>query len=426
MVTTILKPTYYDNFSCLGKQCKYTCCQGWDIILSKNEYTHIKNLKKPKDLETLTSKAFHRNKKDETTKAYALVKFDPDNHCMLLTENRLCSLQQYCGHKALPYACKIFPRSFTITSIYDPNLLEQHLSLGCEAVVKLIMELPGGITFESYVDDNNKLSKINYINSSINVTEHPAYKFCWEIKTLGVDILQNRSFSLGDRILLMGVAFQSIQQMESKGKEVEISSFIKSFLPIMNDPSILTNFQNIKVNSIIKAFNATYFFNNILSEKKQYLINISDQIYNHLGIIKLTKSQTSCDEKDIMINNNVKVQCDPEKYDVAKKRLDNFLMGREYILENILVTYFLYNNYPFYNKNGNVWDNYLFFVNIYNFLIFFLMGYLTENSTDDDFIHAVTVCSRELTHNTNLFDSIVSHLKETKSDTLAHMAILIK
>lgn len=423
MTITILKPSYYDSFFCLGPQCQFTCCQGWGILLSKNEYTHIKNLKKPKELEILTKKAFRRKKKDETSKQYANVKFNEDNRCMLLTDNQLCSLQQACGHKALPHTCQVFPRSNTLTSVNEMTLLEQHLSLGCEAVVKLLMDLPDGITFQSYTEDNlsTKLNDINYSNSSLKAKERPIHNFSWDIKTLGVDTLQNRSLPLEDRMLLLGIAFQSIHQMESEGKEEEIPSYIKSFLAMMNDPSLLTGFRDIKGNSNIKVINALYFFDIIQIQPGLNFINI---IYDHLGILKCNMITKSDLEKDPVYETSM--EYDQTKYHTAKTQFTNFIKGREYILENIMVSYFLFNNYPFYKSDRNIWDHYLLFVSIYHFLIFALTGYLTENSTDEDFIYATTVCSRALTHTPSLFDSIVDHLKETKSDTLAHMAILIK
>ena len=39
----VFKPEYYDNFSCKSSSCRQTCCAGWAITLSKEEYRKIQN-----------------------------------------------------------------------------------------------------------------------------------------------------------------------------------------------------------------------------------------------------------------------------------------------------------------------------------------------------------------------------------------------
>ncbi|WP_027400152.1 flagellin lysine-N-methylase [Anaerovorax odorimutans] len=429
MDTIMLKPSYYDSFSCLGDKCKFTCCQVWDIYLTKNEYTHIKNLRKPKELEELTSKTFYRIKKGETKKKYAFVKFDENKLCPLLTKGKFCSLQLSCGHKSLPYTCRAFPRCTTINSIKD-NMSEQHLSLGCEAVLKIIMKLQGGITFESYDKNysNMDLDHINHLITSSHAETRPVFNYAWDIKTLGCDILQNRRFSLEDRMLLMGMAFQSIDKLEKSKNENEIPAFLNKFSTMMEDSSLLKSFENIQGNSYFKSMNAIAFldFLNI----KQNMTKFINDIFNNLGIIKnkenVTGEKPEVDTDEFIIKFEKELSFDESKYMEASKRFDEFFKGRKYIWENIMVTYFFYNNQPFFNKDKSIWQNFIFFANIYNLLKFSIMGYLTDESTDDDFIYATTLCSRTLTHSQFLFDIVVNKFEENESDTLAHMAILIK
>lgn len=427
----IFKPSYYDNFSCLGADCKYTCCQGWNIYLSKNEYTHIKNFKKTKEIELLCSKAFQRIKKNATQRKYATVNFDSHSNCILLSEDGLCSLQLSCGHKALPITCKNFPRNLNFTEFENEDVLEQHLSLGCEAVLKLIMQQKDGITFETLPEESIKNRKHRYIThaiSSSDAKERPVYQYVWDLKTLGLGILQNRDYSLINRILLLGIALNSIDEMEKKGEESNIPSFVDQFLAIIeHDSSLLDSFSNTKENQNFQIVNAIFLFDQICNQNKM-MNSLRTRIFDNLGIEK-NGGEVSIEpfENHMKITvGDVTIKIDEKKYFNGLNRFDNFFQGREYILENIMLTYFFVNNQPFYLKDRSIWQHFLFFASVYNLFKFTIMGYLTEDNAEDDFIYATTICSRSLTHSKQIFDNIVSELEKNQSDTLAHMAILVK
>ena len=117
------------------------------------------------------------------------------------------------------------------------------------------------------------------------------------------------------------------------------------------------------------------------------------------------------------------------KRQALKKAEDNlgcFLSGWEYIMENIAVTWFSQMHMPFYFQDRSVWHNYILFAALFHMLQFLVMGYLDEERKPEDFIYAVTLCSRTLTHSKDRVAEILDHTLQNGATDLAHIAILVK
>lgn len=96
-----------ENFECLGTSCPKTCCHGWDII----------------SIDTGTLGKWNEHS-DESEKQYLLdsieyleentpqMKFNAENFCQSLDENKLCTIQNRFGHEYLSETCQKFPRLF--------------------------------------------------------------------------------------------------------------------------------------------------------------------------------------------------------------------------------------------------------------------------------------------------------------------------
>lgn len=105
---TFLVPNYYKNFQCKGSSCRYTCCKGWNITISLNEYLHLMSLQCSKKIRQKLDRSFvvlPNPNKDR----YAIVKLTDDLNCPLQLNNGYCQLHLECGHKVLPSLCQAYP-----------------------------------------------------------------------------------------------------------------------------------------------------------------------------------------------------------------------------------------------------------------------------------------------------------------------------
>ena len=94
-------------------------------------------------------------------------------------------------------------------------------------------------------------------------------------------------------------------------------------------------------------------------------------------------------------------------------------------LENIMVNDWFRSYAPLRSEHG-IWWQYVRFCNLYSLLKFFLATLMTNEITQADMVHTVVFWARQLEHNTQKLNEIVDRQVANESDTLAHMAILIR
>ena len=201
-----LKFNVYDEFSCTGPECGDSCCKHWRITLTKREYLDYKKLECSPELKAVIDSAFKREKADDDN-AYALMKLREDGSCPFLGEDRLCMLQKEKGEEILTFVCSTFPRNWC--QVGD-DAIAFTLSPTCYHTVELLMKHPEGLalTEEKYVQDNKWINRnrgMGFMSS-----DDPTFPYIWSIKTAQLDILQNRDFSISERLLILGYYTQKV------------------------------------------------------------------------------------------------------------------------------------------------------------------------------------------------------------------------
>lgn len=404
----IIKPAYYDKFQCLGGDCKLTCCQDWKIFISKSDYTKIKNARKPKELAEEVAKSVKRIKPNGTNEHYAQIEYNEQNYCAMMNKNGLCQLQMECGYTTLPTVCKIFPRIKNILR-FDINsaLIEASSTFGCEEIVNMMMKLENGIEFVSETANHDAIPFYPKSYNKIHIEKRPTLKYLVDIQTLGIAILQNRFYTLNQRMLLLGLALKHISDLETDGNSDQIPSYVDEFLSQPNDTSILDIFSDIKPN-----------YNLLIS--------------NSVAIICVIEGNASFKALTHTVLKNLSVEFTDTGYNFnslpyinAVEARNEFFKNREYILENIIVNYFFMQFQPFASYKHTIWQNYMSFCSLYSLFNFYITGVLCDNPNDETFVNAVTVFSRKLTHNETFKSVFCDRLDKNDSNTLAHMAILI-
>lgn len=426
MEICVLKPAFYDRFQCLCGGCKHTCCQEWGITISKEEYNKIDKAEKSDEVKLIIDNTFQRTGKGGSYGEYAKVVFDSNNMCGCLEEDGLCALQMKCGYEVLPNICKVFPR----TIIQYKDTIERSLSTGCEKVISLLIEEKDGILYENVKEIiSSKEYTANHFIGKTHFEKRPIFNYYYDIKTLGLSILENRVYTIDERMMLLGMAFHKVDMLEKEKKLSKIPSFVNEFLESIEDRNLIS-FGNSTKNNNIKIFDAIFISRAIakgFGNEKNAFVTIMNKVRNNLGIEEKEVKSEKILENEIKatFTNQKIVEFDTVKFALAEERYQKYFKGREYILENIMVNSFMFNGQPFYNQRKSVWENYMYYISCYNITRFIIMGYMVENSTDDDLIHCVAVLSRSLLHSTNMFNALVSKMKKNNTDTLAHMALLI-
>lgn len=141
VVHTFMMPEYFPRFTCKGGDCRNTCCRGWGISVSLDEYFRLLSMSCPAKIRRQLDGAFHPADAPSPER-YAMItpKFDGD--CPLHQENGWCGLQVNCGEDALPAICRRYPRNVRLRG----GIYECSCSNSCERTLELLFESKDPLT----------------------------------------------------------------------------------------------------------------------------------------------------------------------------------------------------------------------------------------------------------------------------------------
>lgn len=122
----IIKPNYYDAFSCLAGSCPATCCAGWEVVLDEKALRYYDTVEG--GIGTLIRDAMVEIDGDI---CFGL----QDGNCRMLRSDGLCEIQKELGHDALCKTCALFPRFITEVGLRR----EIGISVSCPEAARLIL-----------------------------------------------------------------------------------------------------------------------------------------------------------------------------------------------------------------------------------------------------------------------------------------------
>ncbi|HIX91706.1 MAG TPA: flagellin lysine-N-methylase [Firmicutes bacterium] len=134
-------PDYFPQFTCKCGDCRSTCCGGWGISLSLDEYLRLIGIDCTPELRRRLDTAFHIAD-NPSPERYALVTPRWDGHCPLQREDGLCMLQRECGEDMLPAVCRYYPRAPRTYPCFECST-----SASCERTLELLFESDDPVRF---------------------------------------------------------------------------------------------------------------------------------------------------------------------------------------------------------------------------------------------------------------------------------------
>lgn len=126
---------FYPEFECLGGECPYTCCRGWQIPVGEETLLAWKQ-------GTAATKALYPLLMTHNSYGISVLR-QPCGRCLFHTKEQLCSLQKKGEEQLMPKVCRLFPRNI----MTFPDRQEVTLELSCIKAAQLFLEHPGRLTF---------------------------------------------------------------------------------------------------------------------------------------------------------------------------------------------------------------------------------------------------------------------------------------
>lgn len=397
-----LRPTYYDSFHCLAADCRYTCCRGWKVAFDKKDYLRLKQLKCSPELDVKLKNRLRRIKKRPLAEKFYGELDMSGGCCPMQREDGLCALQLEQGHETLPYVCRMFPRMETRS---PSGFLERSPSPACEGVLELLWNLPEGVDFASDLLPEKERNGVLQVQL-VGLLPH-----FQDIRSQCIDFLQDRRYTLPQRILLMGLALKELADGEQdvprwlqQVQALADAPKTAKALPILGGTNNLPMFLSNNIGTLRRIYDPN---------KPSDFVNVPEELCAALG----------CRYDG---DNQLTVTLAP--YLKARERYQEQFGDREYFMENLMVALFFHMNIPEPDSRERLWGSYVQFCNLYSFYRFLAVMSCREGVEDTkaELFRLVVYASRELIHNTFQQGQLRDGLFQHSSTTLAHMAILLE
>ncbi len=394
-----LRPAYFDHFRCLAGGCRFTCCKGWRVTFHKRDYQSLKRQSGSPELNANMKKALRRLKKDSLGEQF-YGEFDvKDGHCPLQRGDGLCSLQLEKGHDALPEVCRVFPRKEGVTC---SAFLERSLSPACEGVLELLWNLPDGVDFIS----DPLLKKERCFVKVESDFLHLRFQ---SIRAQCIDFLQNRRHPLHQRIALMGLALRELVDGET-----DIDRWLVRAQTLAKRPDIAEKLQ------LADREKALFMF---LTNNIKVLTTVHEENDDFYMVLKEILDGLGIEHKE----DSTVASLPTAPYRKAQKHFEEVFKGRDYFMENLMVTLFFLWSLPRVDSTETLWKEYVNFCSLYSFYRFMAVMSCREGACGDkdELFRLMVYASRKLLHNHFRKTDIQNELFQNDSATLAHMVILL-
>ena len=406
-----LKFSYYDEFACTGPECEDTCCKDWLIFLTKREYLDFKKLDCSPELKAVINSAFKRTKLDNDSR-YAQVNLREDGTCPILGEDKLCMLQKEKGESALTFVCGSFPRNW---SWIGGEAAVFSLRPTCYHVVELLMKHPEGIALEEgeYDGENKWINRGRWAGTPLGENDK-TFPYIWLVKTAQLDILQNRNFTIAERLLILGYyTKKTCEYLESSPEKLSQlgEMMLDGELCRKIADSLKTSHTDLQaaLKSNEMLFKMTLEFRS--NAPDDFITKLLNKIADSVGLVYEPDDQGS-----------YSVEWNNAAYTKNRELYSRLEEERPYIFENLLATL----AFAEFSPDGeSLWEEYFSLAVLYNFFKTGIAAFLPESYTDKELAVAITNIVKILLNSGVAKYKVMRDFTQNGENSLFHVAFLI-
>lgn len=409
----LIKFAYCSEFECMAEKCPETCCRQWNIFFSQTDYLKITSSPCSERLKSIISDSFIKVKGDNVNEGfnYALIKFNEKGLCPLLDGDGLCLLQKELGKDCLGYVCSAFPRLKTAvgsdTYIYSCNM-------SCPKVAQLLISHREGLKLitEKYDEGDRYLNRGLYSAPAV-FESWEGFPYYWDIKKAQIEILQNRGFTVPERMLILGYFSQKANEYINHKSGTSIASLAQTLRDKEVCARIAESLTPSQTNKSYAVKSAGVFAKLFLSAQSKGGRHLKELFQRAADSIELTFKEAESNRIDTSFNYE-KYFKNLEAYRITERE-------RPYIIENILVN-FIFTQSP----AEGILKNYFILAVFYNMLGTCIPAFLPDNPRDDDLALAISRTARMTVNNNLIEKDVLLDFVDNRSYTLPHAAFLIK
>lgn len=397
-VRTALMPLFYKDFRCLAAACQHNCCGNWEIALTKKDYLKLKNAAKSRELQSALSDGLSRLRDGAHDGWYARFAMGPEGGCVFQTEEGLCRLQLEGHGEHLPEVCRVYPRRCAYTQAAQ----ELSLNSSCEAVLALLWDLPQGIDF---LEEDLPREEWR------TVVVGPRLARFADIRSLCIDVLQERSLPLSRRMLLLGLLIQRLRDQDWTAEDA-VDAWLAEGGEQLRSPStaaVLEEISRDPVEFLIKNF--------------RFLAKLYDINSVNRGLCRQLLAAISSDGEAWEERDPERFSLDPARYEALSGQLDALLGHTDGFFENLMVLTAFNLFFPTLLDPEKLWRSYAELCMLYGFFRFTAVCGCGEGVSRERLLYVLSTVSRGLLHNDGNREALLEILL-AQGGSLANLAVL--
>ncbi len=408
----LIRFAYCSEFECMADNCPETCCQQWNVFFGHQEYLNIRSSPCSERLRSIIDSSFVKVNGNNINEGfdYAVVKFNEKGMCPILDGEGLCMLQKELGEERLGYVCSTFPRLKTAVGkdvyIYSCNM-------SCPKVAELLISHKEGLRLisESY-DNTDKYLNSGLYSAPAVLESWEGFPYYWDIKNTQIGILQNRDFSVAERMLILGYFSQKANEYINHRSGTSIVSLAELLRDRETCGKIAESLMPSQTDKDFAVKSAGIFAKLYLSAQSKGSKHLKELFQTAADSIELTVKETENRMADTSINY--------EKYLGNIERYRKIERERPHIIENILVN-LIFTQSP----AEGVWKNFFISAVFYNIMMTCIPAFLGDSTDDGNLALAVSRAAKMTVNNGLIEKDALLDFVDHRSYTLPHAAFLI-
>lgn len=236
-----VQPLYASIFRCIGGACEDTCCHGMGVMVDKATYNRYQSLP-PGDIRSLVQRKVSLNLVGATDTLYAKIDCTPADDCPFLASDRLCGIQKEFGPEYLSATCSIYPR--VLNSVNDE--LETSLYLSCPEAARLVLLNPDSTEAEGNVASSHfRTDQFSRLVTSDQNSIHKPYAYFDEIRVFVVNLIQNRTRPMWQRLFLLGMMCRDLDAINTAEKDSDVPRILRDYKEILAKGALYREMENV-------------------------------------------------------------------------------------------------------------------------------------------------------------------------------------
>jgi hypothetical protein len=301
--------------------------------------------------------------------------------------------------------------------IITPHSVDYVVMLQNQAFCKRLIEQKEPIRFTMTDMSDEDAANFEH-NAALLVQKFPIMTHYWSIRQLMMYILQFRDYNIDRRMLILNHCMNVINGMQSQFQQDKIPEFCVKVTHTADFTDVFNYFDKLPVSvgvALTEGVGFLKFVYTFLKEKgvpkafSDYK-RVYERVFKGLGVSG-PETLNMTDMKSYM----------QKRSDFAK----DFQGTRNYILENLLINILWEYAVPFTNPLQSIWENFTFYVHVYNALKILIVT--AQPTDDDDLVNIIGVFDRALAEangDNRLLTRITTIMKHNNTANNGDMAII--